>query len=61
MEKDTDRQPVARLDLLFLIQAYNREEISLDEFIRLSKQWAEAMMQRLEAGDLCKNPEHPPR
>ena len=43
---DQTTEPVNRLDLLFLIQAYNRHEISLDEFLRLSRAWAEAMLER---------------
>ncbi len=41
-----DEQPVNRLDLLFIIRAYNREEISLDEWLRLSRAWAEAMLRQ---------------
>jgi hypothetical protein len=53
-----DEQPVNRLDLIFLIQAYNRGELSLDEFIEQSKAWAEAMLQRQEAADLYITPDH---
>ena len=45
MQDNTERdRPVNRLDLLFLIGAYNRREISLEEFIRLSREWAEAII-----------------
>ena len=39
MDEQLDNEPVNRLDLLLLIQAYNRHELSLDEFLRLSKAW----------------------
>jgi hypothetical protein len=39
-------QPVTRLDLILLFQAYNRKEISFDEFIRLTREWAEAMQRQ---------------
>jgi hypothetical protein len=49
MDEQLDNEPVNRLDLLLLIQAYNRHELSLDEFLRLSKAWAEAMQQKYAA------------
>jgi len=43
MDEQTTRPTVSRLDLLFLTRAYNRHEISLEEWMRLTKDWAEAM------------------
>ncbi len=42
METENDR-PVSRLEFLFLIQAENRRELYLDEFLLLSRIWAEAI------------------
>lgn len=61
MDKDTDGSPVSRLDLILLIQAYNRRELTLDEFLRLSREWAEAMLRQQPARDLCKSPPESPR
>ena len=33
-------------DLLYLIRAYNRREMSFEQWLELSRQWAEAIIQR---------------
>ena len=38
------QRPVSRLDLLYITQAYNRREISFDEWLRLTKEWAERVI-----------------
>jgi len=50
-----DDQPtdVSGLDLLYLIRAYNRREISLEEWIRLTRAWAEAMGRQHKVGANC--------
>jgi hypothetical protein len=42
-DQTSEPAPVSRLDLLFLIRAHNRHEISLEEWMQLSRAWAEAM------------------
>ncbi len=47
MDKDTeDERPVNRHDLLFLTKAYNRHELSLEEWLAATKAWAEAMVRQ---------------
>ena len=41
-----ENKPVNRLDLILIFQAYNKKEISFDEFIRLTREWAEAMQRQ---------------
>jgi hypothetical protein len=43
IELTDDQHLVSRLDLLFTIRAYNRGEITLEEWLRLSRVWAEAI------------------
>ena len=45
----TDNIPVNPLDILLLIRSYNRREISYDEWLRLSRAWAEAMVRQYGA------------
>lgn len=33
-------------DLLYLVKAYNRKEITLDEWMRLTKEWAQWLIQQ---------------
>jgi hypothetical protein len=47
----TDEPPVNRLEILFLIRSYNRKEISYEEWLCLSRAWAEAMMRQY--GPVC--------
>ncbi len=47
----TDEQPVNRLDILFLIRAYNRHEITLEEWLRQTKAWAEAVINQSRPTD----------
>ena len=44
-----DERPVNPLDILLLIRSYNRREISYDEWLRLSRAWAEAMVRQYGA------------
>jgi hypothetical protein len=39
----TDDAPVPSYGLLYITRAYNRREITLEEWMRLSRAWAEAM------------------
>lgn len=39
-------QPVASYGLLYITRAYNRKEITLDEWLRQSKEWAESVIQK---------------
>lgn len=50
-ERTDDQRPVSRLDLLYITQAYNRREISFEEWLRLSREWAERVIRQ------CKNAE----
>jgi hypothetical protein len=45
---DTKEPPVNRLDLLLLIQACNRRQLSLEEILRLSLEWVEAMRRKYD-------------
>ncbi len=38
--------PPGRYDLFFLTRAHNRGEIDLDEWMRLTREWAEAVIAR---------------
>jgi hypothetical protein len=38
--------PVSTLELLFLTRAYSRGEISYEEWLERSRQWAEAMIRQ---------------
>ena len=50
MTEPLDASAMSRLDLLFLTQAYNRGELSLEQWLQLSKEWAEAMQRRYNNG-----------
>ena len=39
----TDNQPVNRLDIIYIFQAYNRHELTYDELIEQTRAWAETM------------------
>ena len=41
-----DEQKPGRYDLILLTQAYNRGEISLEEWMRRTRAWAEAVIAR---------------
>jgi hypothetical protein len=60
-EQTNGQEPVSRRDIIFIFQAYNRGEFDYDELIRRTRTWAEAMLQRQPAADLCKTPEPSPR
>lgn len=38
--------PIGRLDLFYITRAYNQGEITLEEWIRQSRAWAEAVIAR---------------
>ena len=44
-------QPVSRLELLFLTRAYNRHELTFEEWLAATKAWAEAMVR--QHGEQC--------
>jgi len=37
---------VAPYDLLFITRAYNRKEITFEQWLKLTKEWAERMIQQ---------------
>jgi len=39
---------VSSYGLLYITQAYNRKEITLDEWLRLSREWAERILRQEE-------------
>lgn len=41
-----ETQPVASYGLLYITQAYNRHEITLEEWIKQSREWAEKIIQQ---------------
>lgn len=41
----TEHPPVV-LDLLLITRAYNRREISLDDWLRQSREWAQAVIKQ---------------
>lgn len=43
---ETDDTLVASYDLLCITRAYNRKEITFEEWLKLTKEWAEQMIQR---------------
>jgi hypothetical protein len=43
---DESTEPVAPYNLLYITRAYNNREISFDEWLRLTKEWAERMIQQ---------------
>lgn len=47
-----DSPSVSSIDLLMLTRAYNRKEITFEEWLLLTKEWAEAMQRGYgNAGD----------
>lgn len=43
---DTKSESVAPYDLLYITRAYNRREITFEEWLRLAKEWAEQMIRQ---------------
>lgn len=43
---DEDTTPVAPYNLLYITRAYNRREITFEQWLRLTKEWAERMIQQ---------------
>jgi hypothetical protein len=43
---DESTRSAAPYNLLFITRAYNRKEISFEEWLRLTKEWAERMIQQ---------------
>jgi hypothetical protein len=43
---DEKEEPAASYGLLYLTRAYNRGEISFDEWLALSREWAERMIEQ---------------
>ena len=43
---DENTEPVATYDLLYITRAYNRREISFEEWLRLTKEWAEQVIRQ---------------
>ena len=43
---ETNKPPASFITLLHLTRAYNRKEISFDEWLRLTREWAEAIIQQ---------------
>ena len=41
-------EPVSTYGLLYLIRAYNRKEITLEEWLVLSREWAERMKRQYD-------------
>lgn len=44
--KHNNERPPASYELLYLIQAYNRREITLEEWLRLTREWAERILRQ---------------
>jgi len=42
----TNEQPVASYGLLYITRAHNRKEITFDDWLRLSKAWAEQVIRQ---------------
>jgi hypothetical protein len=42
----TEPETKATYSLLYITRAYNRGEITLDEWLALSKEWAESIIQQ---------------
>lgn len=45
-EQGADEPPVASYGLLYITRAYNRREITLDEWLRQSREWAEQIIRQ---------------
>ncbi|HVB25220.1 MAG TPA: hypothetical protein VNG51_25005 [Ktedonobacteraceae bacterium] len=43
---DEKTTPAASYGLLYITRAYNRKEITFDQWLRLTKEWAERMIQQ---------------
>ena len=43
---EQEEQPEASYGLLYLTRAYNRGELSLDEWLALSREWAERIIRQ---------------
>ena len=43
---DANTASAAPCDLLYITRAYNRREITFDQWLRLTKEWAERMIQQ---------------
>ncbi len=43
---DENTTPVAPYSLLYITMAYNRKEITFEQWLRLTKEWAERMIQQ---------------
>jgi hypothetical protein len=56
-EPNGGQRPVNRLDLLFSIRAYNRKEISLEECLRRSVAWAQAVIDQYGPPDAPRRPQ----
>ena len=53
MNEDIENQrPVNRLDLLFLIGAYNRGEITFEEWLKQTKAWAEKTIEQQDGAEV---------
>lgn len=48
-EKPSDKPPSSH-ELLLLIQAHNRKEITTEQWLKLSREWAERMLRRRQNG-----------
>lgn len=47
MSTDRNRQMhISSIDLLLITRAYNRKEISFDEWLKRSKEWAEGVIRQ---------------
>jgi hypothetical protein len=43
---DTDTTPVAPYNLLYITRAYNRKEITFEQWLSQSREWAERMIRQ---------------
>ncbi len=46
-EQAANNPPVASYGLLYITRAYNRKEISFEEWLRQSREWAERIIRQL--------------
>ena len=53
--KAASSEKVAPYDLLFITRAYNRKEITFEEWLRLSKEWAEQILQQNKKSQISLN------
>jgi hypothetical protein len=47
-QQNDDTQTVPSYGLLYITRAYNRREITFEEWLRLSKEWAEQIIYKYE-------------